>query len=312
MDIVVMITEFNNHLKAGGYASSTVECYSQYLGYFKDYLTEKKIEDVKKITHKIIREYQEMVMARSLAMETKALRIRPVKRLFGYLVETHRLLIDPTEGIVETNRKNRNIQPVLSIKEIKKLLEQPNLSYNGELRNRAIIEILYSTGIRLNELLSLQIFDVDLKEKTLFIRKGKGKRQRVVPLGKSVAHLKEYLEKIRPLWTKKHPRERKLFVTNSGLPLAGQSVRGFLRVYRIKAGIKTPISPHTFRRTCATHLVQQGADIRYVQKLLGHRHLRTTHIYTKIKPADVKKIHKQTHPNGTIKKKKGNKKNETN
>ena len=297
MDILTIITEFNNHLKARGYALSTVECYSQYLGYFRDYLTERKIKDVKKITHKTILEYQQLVMALPLAMETKALRIRPVKRLFGYLVETHRLLIDPTEGIVETNRKNMKIQPVLSICEIKKLLEQPNLSYNGELRNRTIMEILYATGIRLNELLSLEIFDVNLKEKTLFIRKGKGRRQRVVPLGKSSGYLKEYLEKIRPLWTKKHHKERRLLVTNSGLPLAGQSVRGFLRVYRIKAGIKTPVSPHTFRRTCATHLIQQGADIRYVQKLLGHRHLRTTQMYTKIKPVDVKKIHNKTHPN---------------
>ncbi len=298
MDIDLTVMEFKNHLKAQGYAKSTVACYCQYLGYFLDYLLEQGITDFKKVTSQAVLDYQAVVCDMSLAMETKALRIRPVKRLFEYLVSSHRLLIDPTQGIVETNRQNRKLAPVLTIEETARLLAQPNLSLRSQIRDRAIMEVLYSTGIRLNELISLEVYHADLNDKVLYIRKGKGGRQRVVPLGQNACrYLREYLEKIRPGWTRKNQSQRKLFLNHSGNPLQGQAVRCFLRRYRISAGIKKPVSPHTFRRTCATHLVLQGADVRYVQKLLGHRHIKTTRIYTRIAPVDVKTVHNRTHPN---------------
>lgn len=301
MDVVVMIAEFKNQLTVRGYAPSTVECYSGYLKYFNRWLQERQVTDLKRVTHQMVLDYQQMVMGMALAEESKALRIRPIKRLFEYLVSSHRLLIDPTEGIVETHRKNRPIPPVLTVKEMQKLLDQPNLSLRSQIRDRAIMEVLYSTAIRLDEMLALEVYNVDLKDRVIYIRKGKGKRQRVVPVGKTaVAFLKEYLTKIRPFWVKKHPRQRRLFLNHSGLPLKGQSVRGFIRIYRLAAGIKKPVSPHTFRRTCATHLLQQGADIRYVQKLLGHRHLKTTQFYTKVMPKEVKETHANTHPGNTL------------
>ena len=131
----------------------------------------------------------------------------------------------------------------------------------------------------------------------LYIRKGKGKKQRVVPLGKNARkYLKEYLEKIRPWYAKKNPKERKLFLNQSGLAMTASNLRVNLRKYRDCAGIKKPVSPHTFRRSCATHLLQNGADIRYIQKLLGHRHLKTTQAYTKVMPVEVKQTHNKTHP----------------
>jgi integrase/recombinase XerD len=142
------------------------------------------------------------------------------------------------------------------------------------------------------------VYDVDLKDKVLYIRKGKGGKQRVVPLGKNAAgHIREYIEKVRPRHVRKNPRERRLFLNDSGHPLKKISVQYFIRKYRIEAGINKPVSPHTLRRTCATHLLQQGADIRYVQELLGHRHLRTTQYYTKVMPVEVKKTHESMHPN---------------
>lgn len=297
MDVIVMIAEFKNQLKARGYAASTITCYSQYLSYFRDYLVGLGITDIKTINRAVIRDYQAMVMDKDLAEETRGLRIRPVKRFFGYLLETHRLLIDPTEGIVEVTRKGRKMPPVLTIDEMKKLLEQPNLSLRMQIRDRAIMEVFYTTAIRLDELLALEIHDVDFKDKAIYIRKGKGRRQRVVPLGENASRfLKEYLEKIRPRYAKRNPKERKLFLTNEGMPISPGTIRAFLRVYRIAARIKKTVSPHTFRRTCATHMLQQGADIRYIQKLLGHKNLRTTQIYTKVMPVDIKETHNQTHP----------------
>jgi integrase/recombinase XerD len=296
MEIDTVTAEFKRYL-ATRYAASTVACYSQYFAYFRDYLVAQGITDIKKINHQVIRDYQAMVMDKNLAMETKGLLIRPVKRFFGYLLEAHRLLLDPTEGIKEVTRKHRTMPPVLTIEEMKRLLNQPNLSLRMQIRDRAIMEVLYSTAIRLDELLTLTVYDVDYKDKVLFIRKGKGRRQRVVPLGENaIRFLREYLENIRPRYAKKNPKERKIFLTNEGAPLSPQSVRGFLRIYRMAAGIRKPVSPHAFRRTCATHMLQQGADIRYIQKLLGHKKLHTTQIYTRIMVVDLKKTHERTHP----------------
>ncbi len=297
MEIHNIVVAFKIHLEVGGYATSTINCYCQYLSYFLKYLQEIKITDLKQVNHETIRSYQLLVSDMNLAEETKAMRIRPVKRLFGWLLDTHQLLIDPTEKIQETNRKDRTLPPVLSIKEMQLLLEQPNLSLRMQIRDRAIMETLYSSGIRLNELVQLTVHDVDLKDKVLHIRKGKGNRQRVVPIGKNaIKYIKEYLNEIRPRYAKRNPKGRKLFLTDEGKPITGNTIRTALFHYKKAAGIGKTASPHSFRRSCATHLLQQGADIRYVQKLLGHRHIRTTQTYTRIYPIDLKKTHERTHP----------------
>ncbi len=297
MDINTIAAGFKTHLEVAGYAASTIDCYSQYLSYFLEYLKEQGTTDMKQVNHATIRGYQLLVSNMDLAEETRAMRIRPVKRLFGWLLDTHRLLIDPTEKIQETNRKNRTLPPVLTIEEVQLLLAQPNLSLRMQIRDRAIMEILYSSGIRLGELIQLSVHDVDLRDKVLHIRKGKGNRQRVVPIGTNAAkYLREYLNEIRPRYAKKNKQERTIFLTDAGKPVTGNTIRTALFHYKKAAGISKTASPHSFRRSCATHLLQQGADIRYVQKLLGHRNIRTTQIYTRVYPIDLKQTHDRTHP----------------
>jgi len=305
MDVVIVITEYKNQLKVIGYAPKTIEGYAYGLSCFKNWLLDNNITDLKKITRQTILDYQADVMSGAKAVETKAIKIRAVKRLFEYLEDTHRLLINPTEGIVETCRKNRKTGRVLTTKEMTKLLDQPNLSLNSQIRDKAVMEVLYATGIRSDELLRLNIYDPDFKDKVLYIRKGKGKKQRVVPLGDAaVKYLKEYLEKIRPRHARRNPKEKTLFLTVEGLPLTWNCMRTKIDMYRKQAGIKEPVGLHAFRRSCATHMLQQGADIRYIQKLLGHKYLKTTQQYTKVMPVDVKKIHLKTHPNSAREKKK--------
>jgi integrase/recombinase XerD len=297
METETVIKEYQHHLKALGYAEATVEIYRKNLGQFRRYLAGQEIRDLRRVSRETVLEYRARVMEEDNAMETKALKLRPVKRLFEHLVDTNQLLINPTEGVVETCRKNRKVGVVLTVKEIKKLFDQPNLSFTCQIRNKTIMELLYSTGIRLDELLALTVHDPDFKDKVLYVRKGKGKKQRLTPLGNpAIRSLKEYLEKIRPKHAKRNPGERTLFLDNRGKPLNPACIRHFLREYRLAAGIKKPVSPHTFRRTCATHLLQQGADIRYIQKLLGHTSLKTTQVYTKVIPVDLKKTHNTTHP----------------
>jgi site-specific recombinase XerD len=160
------------------------------------------------------------------------------------------------------------------------------------------MELMYSTAIRANELEALEASHVDIKNNALYIYKGKGKKDRVVPIGKKAAsYLEKYLVEVRPHDARNNPKERSLFLTCAGRPLTAISVRYFLTNYRNKAGIKKGVSPHTLRRTCATHLLQQGVDIRYIQELLGHKSLKTTQAYTKVMPVDVKETHNKTHPN---------------
>ncbi len=297
MDVALGITEFRNHLSSCGYAPRTVASYRENLAPFVAFLQDRGIDDLRKVTGRVIEEYRQQVMGTGLAAESKALRLRPVKRLFEHLVQGHRLLINPARDIVETSRKNRRIGPVLTVKEVEKLMNQPNLSLRPHFRNRAIMETMYATGIRIAELEHLHVHDVDLADKVMLIRKGKGRKQRVVPLSQTaVEFLREYLEKIRPRWARKSPQQRRLFLNHHGQPITGGSVRTFLRRYRLDAGIKKPVSPHTLRRTCATHMMAAGADIRHVQKLLGHVRLTTTQLYTKVMPAEIKKTHESTHP----------------
>jgi integrase/recombinase XerD len=274
-----------------------MDSYRKNLDQFSRYLQGLGVSDLRTVIHPMIRDYQQAVMEEPIAMESKALKLRPVKRLFEHLVTSHKLLINPTEGIVETCRKHRKIGPVLTIAEVQKLLDQPNTSLKTGIRDRAMMEVLYATAIRLDELLSLEIYHADFKDKVLYIRKAKGHKQRVVPLGKAAAvWLREYLEKIRPHYAKKNPRQRRLWLNHHGRPMNAESIRAALRTYRMHAGISKPVSPHTFRRTCATHLLQGGADIRYIQQLLGHRSLKTTQTYTKVMPVEVKQTHNRTHP----------------
>lgn len=297
MDVIVTIAEFKQHLKAKGYAAATIASYRKGLAQFSHYLQTRDIDDLRRASAKVIEDYRLQVMAEPIAAESKALKLRPVKRLFEHLVASHKLLINPTEGLVETCRSNRKIGTVLTADEIKALLNQPNLSLKTGIRDRAILEVLYSTAIRLDELTSLEIYHADLADKVIFIRKGKGARQRVVPLGKTAArYLREYLEKIRPYYARKVSKQRRLFVNHFGRAMTKGGIRQMLRKYRLEAGIGKPVSPHTLRRTCATHMLAAGADIRYVQKLLGHKQLKTTQAYTKVMPVDIKKTHAKTHP----------------
>jgi integrase/recombinase XerD len=300
MDVSLSINKFIALLKAGGYADSTLGGRSLELELFKRYLKSIDITDLRKVSAHVIFDYQQKVMAQPFSLERKMNRLRPVKQLFEHLSESHRLLINPAEGVDLRCRKHSKIGTVLSLVEIKRLFAQPKLTKPTHLRDRAIMEVLYSSGIRLKELLGLTCTHADLSEKLLYIKNGKGGKQRLVPLGDNAAgYLKQYLDKVRPRYGKKHPQETRLFLNHFGKPLRRGGLRTRLQVYRRQAGIDKRISPQTFRRTCATHMLQQGADIRYIQMLLGHAKLSTTQQYTKIRPIDIKAVHTKTHPNAT-------------
>jgi site-specific recombinase XerD len=221
---------------------------------------------------------------------------RSMKRFFKYLEDSGTILIDPAEHIKEPKVEKRLPRTILNEEEIKNILAQPRLGTINGLRARALLEVLYSTGIRLEELMNLTIFDCDLQGGMVRV-KGKFSKDRVVPLGKhAVKFLKEYITRVRPGQTKNNKALRNLFVSRFSGPLSKQVIELMVRDYAKKAGIKKKVTPHTFRHTFATDLIRNGADITAVRKMLGHSYLSATNIYIRVAGVDVKKTHSTSHP----------------
>ncbi len=292
------MTALLSHLRLKKYSPATIDNYGDQLKRFGEWLAQQATHDLRQLTKQDIRDYQAYVKQEPIGRETQALRLRAVKRLFNHLVDQATILLDPTEGIQEVSRKEKLPRPILTKKEIDKLLAAPNISLPQGVRDRALMEVLYATGVRVGELEKATIHHVDLQTQTLQVRHAKGGRPRTVPLGKTATKwLKEYLTQVRPRLSKRRPFERTLFLVRGGKPLLQTMIRCLLQQYRKQAKVKKSVTPHILRHTCATHMMQQGADIRAIQQLLGHINLKSTTIYTRVVALDVKTTHSQYHPN---------------
>jgi len=298
-----LLFAFREHLRIKNYSPASIQSYSEHLHGFFAYLEEIGVRDVKRVTRDHLQAYRvrigerRNVVGQGYSVSTLCLKVRTVKRLFEYLEATNQILVNPAETLKEPKKENRLPRAVLTAAEARRILDAPNLSLVIGIRDRTVLEVLYSTGIRLEELTRLTIFDCDLQGGMLRVNKGKGAKDRVIPLGRhAVRFLKEYLTKVRPRYTRKHKAERCLFVNQVGKPLSEQSTEILVRKCARVAGIQKHVTPHVFRHTFATELVRNGADITAVQKMLGHAHLSVTHLYTRVAGVEVKKTHRLSHP----------------
>ena len=191
----------------------------------------------------------------------------------------------------------RNIaRYVLSIEDVEKILNMPDISTLLGLRDRAILEVLYSSAIRRSELKRLLIYDMDTKQGTLLVREGKGRKDRIVPLGeRACAWVKKYVNDVRPQLVAVRD-EGFLFLTAHGDALTDDHLSGAVKDYIEQSGVHTKGSCHLFRHACATHMLENGADTRFIQALLGHSSLATTQVYTHVALTKLKEIHNATHP----------------
>src|SRR3990170_7078853 len=293
---------FMEHMKVRNYAKTTLAAYSQHIQCFFDYLKENEITDIKRVTRDILKAYQLMITehrdnGKGYTVSTISVKIRAVKRFFEYLEASSCILVNPAEYIKEPKKEYRLPRVILTEDEVRKIFDQPNLSTMWGIRDRTFLEVFYSTGIRLEELINLTIYDCDLQGGLLRVNKGKFAKDRVVPLGKhAVKFLKEYITHVRPHYTRNNKTVRHLFISQLGTPLSDHVVGIMVKTYARKAGIKKKVSPHVFRHTFATDLVRNGADITAVQKMLGHSTLSITHIYTRVAGVEVKRTHREHHP----------------
>lgn len=290
---------FREHLKVLKRSAATVETYTEHVKAFLETLE----VDVKAVTRTMLETWIAGLYdyrtreGKPYTAATIAIKVRSLKRFFEYLEETNHIFINPAEFIREPKKVRGLPRNILTPAEARRILDQPNLGTLKGIRDRAILELFYSTGIRIEELCSLTIFDADLQGGMIRINKGKGRKDRVIPMGKhAVRFLREYITKVRPHFTKKNRTERRLFIDVFGKVLtkgaAGVSVRRYGKV----AGIGKQVTAHTFRHTFASGLVKNGADITAVQKMMGHADLKTTATYLRALGIDLKAAHKKSHP----------------
>ncbi len=295
-----LLQKFTEHLAVLNRSPATIEAYLMHTELF---LKSVNVKSIIQITTTMIESYiaglyqYRNKQGKPYSIGTISFKIRSIKRFFEFLEKTNIIFIDPTEFIKEPKNQHSGIKQTLTEGQVRTMLDQPNLGTLTGIRDRTIIEVFYSTGIRLGELCNLTIYDADLMGGVLRINKGKGYKDRVVPLGKhAIKFLREYISKVRPHFTRKQKTSRHLFVNYMGDPLNKQIISIMIRNYRKAAKIKKQVTAHTFRHTFATVLVKNGADITAVQKMMGHADLRTTQKYIRSLGLDIKKEHKRTHP----------------
>lgn len=297
MTYLEALTSLLADLRLRNYSPKTIDNYGDQLKRLGEWLSADLAADLRRVSRCDIDVYQQYVRTESISVETKALRLRAVKRLFDHLTASGQLLLHPAEHVVEIRRRDRLPRAVLSVKQMERLLAAPDTANLFGIRDRALLEVLYATAIRVGELEQVHVADADLFQETLYVRHGKGDQERVVPLGKAATEwLQRYLAEARPIFARHRRFERALFLVRTGKPLAQTQIRGLLKHYGRGCFLKKPVTPHAIRHACATHLLQAGADIRFIQQLLGHASLATTAIYTRVVPMDIKAVHQRYHP----------------
>jgi integrase/recombinase XerD len=234
-----------------------------------------------------------------LAVASQHSRLAPLKVWFKWLTYRKYISRDPAAEL-ELPRVGYKLPNVLNRDEAELVLSQPNVGELLGIRDRAILEMLYSSGLRRMELLRLKLYDVDQKHGLVTVREGKGKRDRVVPIGeRALAWLDVYLNNLRPEIVRK-PDEGVVFLTTNGVPFTPNHLSWLARQYVKSAGIGKGGACHIFRHTMATLMLEGGADIRYIQAMLGHARLDTTQIYTHVSIRMLKQVHTATHPGARL------------
>ncbi len=291
MDLHRSIDVYLDHLRVErALASNTLEAYARDLGRLAGHLPDTTLpseigpDDVARL---LVDNVRTGFGARSSTRQLSALR-----GFFKFLMRERVITSDPT-ALIERPRLGRRLPKVLSFEEIERLLDAPKPDTDRGIRDRAMIHLMYASGLRVSELCGLKIADLDTK--TGLVRAlGKGQKRRLVPVGESALLAAEtYLRDVRP---KRRANDSTLFLSPRGGALTRQGFWKLLKRYAAAAGILTPLSPHKLRHSFATHLLRNGADLRAVQAMLGHADLGTTEIYTRVAQDHVQAAHTRAHP----------------
>ena len=285
-------------------SNNTVQAYWIDLRRYTDFLFDEcRIKLPKNIMLSHVRKYVKWLNQIPIQKtDTIGLKSSSVNRTFSsirgfhdYLIQQNLSSKDPT-NILETPKLEKKLPTILSVEEIDKIIESIDLEKTISLRDRALLSLLYASGLRVTELVNLKLTNI-LQEEQLIRVIGKGDKERIVPIGsRALKHLNEYNELIRPSLARKGNSRGYIFLNQRGTPLTRMTVWNILQDNVLRAGIKKKISPHTFRHSFATHLLEGGADLRAVQEMLGHVDISTTQIYTHLSIKRLKEVYDKAHP----------------
>lgn len=278
-----------------GLSANTRQAYERDLRLFCKTLGFKNSDALVNVSREQITGYMTQLKEKGLAAATIARKLAAIKAFYRFMTAEGYMDANPAE-VVEAGTKGIKLPRVLSEDEVVRLLNQPDITTAEGFRDRTMLEVLYATGMRVSELINLTLDRVDLNMKYI-IAFGKGSKERIVPLG-SVAteFLQQYLEKVRPKLTHADRNTNIVFLAFGGHELTRQRFWQIIRAYGRKANINKALTPHILRHSFATHLLDNGADLRSVQELLGHSDISTTQIYTHLTNKRLRDIYAKAHP----------------
>jgi len=291
------IDRYVNHLLVEkGLADATLSSYSADLQRFSDFLASQKIRSVDQADTAAILKYLIDLRNEGLDIRSRARHLVTLRGFFRFLVSEKEIAADPAR-LIDLPKFGVRLPHVLSAKEIALLMEAPDPENPRGARDAAMLELLYAAGLRVSELIHVKVRDINLSSG--FVRvMGKGSKERIIPIGSHAIHrIGQYNEHARPRLLKHHT-SMFLFVARAGKPMTRQGFWKLVRQYAKKAGFEKKVSPHTFRHSFASHLLEGGADLRAVQMMLGHADIATTQIYTHVAREHMKNMHRQYHPRG--------------
>jgi len=276
-----------------GASKNTLSAYRSDLKIFSRWLNETSLIEVNK---KLIQDYFLYRQSTKISSSTQSRILTCLHSFYQFLLGNNLINTDPTEQLPYP-KLEKKLPVFLNVQEVEKLLEAPNSSSLFGQRDRAMLELLYSCGLRVSELINLSYHNINIKEEFIRIH-GKGNKERILPMGEiAIDYLTTYESNSRPILLK-NGQSDSYFLSNRGKAMSRQNFFYIIKAYATQAGIDKPLSPHSLRHAFATHLVQKGADLRSVQLMLGHSDISSTQLYTHIQNAQLKAQHEKHHPRG--------------
>jgi integrase/recombinase XerD len=300
------VAEFLESRLARHHSVRTVEWTESNLRRFLEWCEERSLRNPTEVTRPILERYQRWLFyyrtkaGRPLSVASQHKRLAAVLAFFRWMAKSNLILFNPASELELPRLDRRLPRQVLSISEVEQILSLPDVAALGGIRDRAILETLYSTGIRRSELANLGLYDIQADSGTLMVRLGKGRKDRVVPIGeRALGWIEKYLVEVRPHLVVE-PDDGALFVSHLGHAFTPHHLTDIVRDYIEKAAIGKTGSCHLFRHTMATLMLESGADIRFIQAMLGHAKLETTSVYTYVSIRKLKEVHELTHPGSRL------------
>jgi integrase/recombinase XerD len=300
-----LVAAFCESMLVRGYSPRTIDAYQDSLARLADWLADRGVERPAEVSLPMLEHYQRALFhhrradGAPLTFRTQLARLTPVRTWFRWLARHRRIASNPAADLELPKVQRYLPRAVLTVAEVEAVMSIPNLGEPRGVRDRAIMEVLYSTAMRGAELAGLAVDDLDIANETVLIRHGKGRKGRLVPIGdRAIVWCEKYLASSRS-WFAVPPDDGWLFLNTRGGPINPHKLGYLVRAYFNAAGITKPGASHLFRHTAATLMLEGGADVRFIQALLGHAEISSTQIYTQVAIRALKAVHTASHPGAT-------------